>query len=131
MDHWEEDFSFRADIDESYYVEDDDIALFNVTHITKGGNTLFVKDMDNSHLINTIRLLIRNAEVVNLEKKENLTKVSSLTYKKKITKTQKEVLVNKFNRHIYKYIAEASIRGLDIEFLLKQIREIFGREIKE
>jgi hypothetical protein len=96
--------------------------------------------MDNRHLINMINLLVREGkaayEILNKNPKV-INKFAEYTYDKKLTKNNARKIVKKFNRHIYKYLAETVIREIKLQnYIISDIRLLLykdelGKDINE
>jgi len=114
---------------EEYDDYTDDETPNYLKHTTREGQTMLIKEMDSSHLYNTIRLIIGKIK----ESKEILANPSSsfedVVYGKKIDieRTKKQAQFQFLLLH--KYILEANLRSLDIKELIDELAIIMGRVV--
>lgn len=99
-------------------------------HTTKTGEELYLMDMDESHLINTMNLYIRNfrlaKSLVNGEKE--IDNFKSRYYKRESKLENPELYIDNFDEKIAPYIYEAALRRIDIT---EQINEILTTTERE
>jgi len=119
------DLILQEDIDLTEH--DFEESNFNLLHKTKEGVILYIRDMDDQHLKNTISLYIKKlSEAKEILEKEQ-SEFTQTFYKIKNTKKAAKNFINTFNISAYKYIAEAYIRDLDIRDLLNRLQVLTGR----
>ena len=97
-------------------------------HVTKDGKQMFISQMDDDHLKNTINLMfanIRNAKSL-LSAKVSLSNFQGALYgmsKEKISKKTAKLIKNQ-TRKLAHYLAEAMLRGMNYT---KELQELFER----
>ena len=97
-------------------------------HTTKDGKHMFISQMDDEHLKNTINLMfanIRNAKSL-LSAKVSLSNFQGALYgmsKEKISKKTAK-LIKGHTRKLAHYLAEAMLRGMNYT---KELQELFER----
>lgn len=100
------------------------------THRTKEGDVMLVAEMEDSHLLNTIRLMLRNlAEARRIAESGNVRSdyfatVLSGRDPKAAQRQAKEMMMG-IHATVQPYIAEAALRGIEITALL---RVTYGRD---
>lgn len=95
-------------------------------HKTFEGDEMYIAEMDDSHLKNTIDLHILNFKKAAkaLNKKDTNT-INGILYKNVgMTAEKAKWHINDISEKLPAYIMEAVIRGIDYS---KQLQEIFGR----
>lgn len=102
----------------------------NHKHKTKEGVILFVSEMDNNHLVNYIKLVLRGIEKlkVQLRKSEQpKDKFYSALYDTDDELTENELmdLIKCATENLYPYLSELSLRGIDMS---ERLQEVFERE---
>ena len=95
--------------------------IMNRMHISRDGKRLFISQMDNSHLVNTLKLLCK--KVSNLKQVAEGVTVSknAMIYGLDTDSTKKEArrrLVESV-RFIEPYAAECALRGMDVAEILQ------------
>lgn len=126
MNNMELDIFNEYEEDEELFEED--VKIFNITHKTKDGKLMYLKDMDNDHLKNTINLFIRKLEAAKQVILSNDDKFKREFYKTKSTNERAKRDIEIFNLFIYKYIAESAIRAINIDGELEKIRLLLDRK---
>lgn len=101
-------------------------------HKTKEGEKLFISQMADSHLTNTINMLIRKIEGYKgaLEAKVNVSPFKAALYEvdvEQFSETAKKRISSTANG-LYPYLAEAMLRGIDFKADLQRIFEREGQE---
>ncbi len=101
--------------------------IMNNIHITKDGKKMLISQMENNHLLNTIKFYLNKIESAKkyLESKINMNNFKSALYginNEQVSKKAKEsipIITNK----LLPYIFEAALRGVDITELLQNVYE--------
>ena len=102
----------------------------NRLHKTKNGRRLFISQMDDSHLTNTLSLICRNVAALRQVAEGVQTSKNSVFYGIDSDSAKAEArhrLVNAV-RLIEPYAAECALRGIDVS---KELQDTLGREGKE
>lgn len=99
------------------------------THRTADGQTMFISQMETSHLENTIKLILKNIkECMDMINNVNITNSIDLLIawvdNESIKERAKEML-KWYHTELWKYLIEAFIRWLDLS---KEFQETFGRK---
>lgn len=102
-------------------------------HKTSDGRTMFISEMEDSHLLNTINYILR--EIDSIKKAYLLKQDPNLVFYKLLSTRSRclseEALGERLSYRIealYPYVLEASLRGLNIS---SNLQETFKRTSKE
>ena len=99
-------------------------------HTTKEGDTIAIVSMEDSHLLNTIRLMLRNARAAKeyLENPAKKDSVVGVIYGVDRVNTLKkaEAIIQFSYEAIPRYLIVAIIRGIYTSELFSEIQEVFG-----
>ena len=101
-------------------------------HKTKDGDEMFISQMEDSHLTNTINYYLRKVR----EAKDSLTKSVAIDpFKGALYGIEPEAVRNmamtavvNLTAKLYPYLSEAMLRGIDFK---EQLQEIYGRTGQE
>lgn len=101
---------------------------FSKIHTTKEGNEINIIDMEDAHLLNTIKFMLKNFRKYKalLNNRNEFNKVyrnETIDYEKA------EKYIKYFDLLISRYVMEAVIRKIDLEFFSNQMYEITEREL--
>ena len=99
-----------------------------MNHVTAEGVVMNVNKMDDSHLLNTIRLFVTRLELAKKIIDGSSKKFCSRINKTGFSKKQAYDFVDAFEENFPNYLYEAVIRGLDIESSVSSLRTIIERE---
>jgi len=103
----------------------------NVYHTTKDGSKLFISEMENSHLENTIRLMLAKVDEAKrmLYNKSSENKFKSALYSIPEVKDRdlKEFIL-KYTTMLAPYIMEAMLRGINFTPELQLAYERVGKD---
>ena len=105
------------------------------THTTKSGVAMRICQMEDSHLDNTIKMIVRKIEEAKLLVRSNINADSftEALYEvdiEAISNRAKEV-IPEMTEILYPYLAEAMLRGKDYSLLLQEAFERDSREGRE
>ena len=94
------------------------------SHTTKEGDSMLICSMEDSHLINTIKLILRHIKTASSvlcgqQSENHLIAVFSPSYSAAAQKERAEESIRFYHRKIQPYIMEAALRGLDISALMQ------------
>lgn len=103
-------------------------------HYTRGGETMFISQMEDEHLRNTIEIFLREIEkcIGLLDFKVGLSRFKSALYKvdsEEIADRAEERLQKVVNKS-YPYLSEALLRGMDFKDRLQEVFQRKGAEEK-
>jgi len=105
---------------------------YNMQHITKEGKVFEINQLDDSHLLNSMKLFVRKLReskaIVNSDKKQNkfFLKANNI----KVNKQAAYRYIEQFNQKFSHYLYEAFIRGIDLNGLRDELQEILERKTK-
>lgn len=99
------------------------------THRTADGQTMFISQMETSHLENTIKMHLKNIKecmdmVANVNITNNIDLLLAGVDNESVKERAKELL-KRSHAELGKYLIEAYIRGIDLS---KEFQETFGRK---
>ena len=99
------------------------------THITADGQTMFISQMETSHLENTIKMYLKKIKectemINNVNITNNIDLLIAGVDNESIKEKAKNIL-KQSHAELWKYLIEAFIRGLDLS---KYFQETFGRK---
>lgn len=104
----------------------------NKLHTTKSGETLMIAQMDDSHLTNHIKLLLRHIEQAKgaLGANMKVSKFQSAMYGVNQESLEKKAAkkIKGIADQLYPYLAEAMLRGINFTTELQKIFERTGKE---
>jgi len=99
------------------------------THITKDGNRMYISQMEDIHLLNTVNLKLNNLDKAKkaLLVKGNLflDNINGMIYSEESAEAYIETFIESFSE----YILEVVIRGLDISDIRSRYIELIERSI--
>jgi hypothetical protein len=99
----------------------------NKIHVTREGQKMFISQMDDSHLLNTVKMICRN-----IEECKSLSAYSPgiSGFQKKLMGLDDEKLQNEmfdkikeYSEMLVYYVAETSLRGLNVSSVLQSAFE--------
>ena len=112
--YYEEDEEFEnIDREDSFFI-----------HKTRAGKSLFIYEMDDDHLLNTIDLLIIKLEEAKKALAEDSNNFKNVVYQRNIDKESLKRKSTFFLITLQKYVFEAVIRKLDIEDQIKALKDL-------
>lgn len=99
------------------------------THRTADGETIFISQMETSHLENTIKMHLKNIKdctdmISNVNITNNVDLLIAGVDNESVKERAKEML-KRSHTELWKYLIEAFIRWLDLS---KEFQETFGRK---
>lgn len=99
------------------------------THRTADGQTMFISQMETSHLENTIKMYLKNIKectemISNVNIQNNIDLLLAWVDNESVKEKAKNVLKQAYSE-LWKYLIEAYIRGIDLS---KEFQETFGRK---
>jgi hypothetical protein len=100
-----------------------------VYHKTRTGGTMLIAQMDDKHLLNTIKMNVRHlafAKAV-LSEGEKTSEFFKALYPEQMTERTARTVVADWDIALGPYVIEANIRGLDIDKEIQNIRDLFSR----
>lgn len=103
-------------------------------HKTKEGDRLFISQMDDTHLVNTISLIMKRiCKCKNaLSSKISISSFKAALYKvdtNSLVESAKERIAEETNI-LYPYISEAMLRGMSFTKELQELFERTGQEVR-
>lgn len=97
-------------------------------HMTAAGDQMYIAEMDNDHLKNTINSIFRNLDIAKKAlNQDSSSSVSSVLYKSRtMTKDKAKFLIESMvDQQLPHYLMEASLRGMEFS---KELKEFFDRD---
>jgi hypothetical protein len=99
-----------------------------MNHITKEGVVMNIAEMEDTHLVNTISMIIRTlGQAKNVIETPKTKAFESVLYDEKLDTKKAERIIKSHEIKLGVYILEANVRTLDITVPMKEYREIIGR----
>lgn len=132
------DYIYEDEPDESKeislteYYSQDILPDFNNIHFTQDGSKMYLEEMTDSHLFNTINLMLTRLQVAKdtLNTKER-SKFIQIYQNKKLNTTSAVKHVKAFKMSMPKYIFEATLRGLDVSLQITKIKNLLERDTEK
>lgn len=104
----------------------------NIKHTTRDGQSMFISEMEDSHLSHTIRLILRKineAKAILYNTRTDENKLKSAIYK--IPKVKEEDVmsfIQKYTVMLSPYIMESTLRGISFTEELQSTFERTGKD---
>lgn len=103
----------------------------NKRHITAEGVTMFISQMDDTHLQNYILLVLRGIEKAKVQLRAEVLpkdKFSQALYSDDEGYSEDELseMISELTQKLYPYLAEIALRGIDMSVKLQEVFERKG-----
>lgn len=98
-------------------------------HTTRDGDTMYISQMEDSHLINTIKYIIRKGNDAKEALMTDLSGVNSILYGSdiQVDKERMKSIIKKVPELLEPYILEAVIRSFDFTEIRDSMSDFFER----